>query len=270
VKFLDYYGTEQTLSLSVRDQKRLFDLTYMLFAEDNFAYTLLGSKPVSWACYKNPLPFVDCSTCYTSLKGYNHRMRAGWKAWIKYQDLFPSTNLWSKASLKYPGSVSIFILNEQSFINIINENKEDFQDVLKREIIDPVQLLKEARETSLIDTVLQEHQALIGIVLGYGRNNSWEFHKRSQKMKRFYDVWNETEDQQHESIQTRRGATDIEDCLLLESCPSFAGYPNSDESIALKKEYLLTQREIVDYYKNKDFLEATLSLLAGFRPKQTH
>jgi hypothetical protein len=50
------------------------------------------------------------------------------------------------------------------------------------------------------------------------------------------------------------------------SCPSFAGDPNSEESLALKTEYLLTKQKVLDYYKNKDFLEATLSLLAGYYP----
>lgn len=61
-------------------------------------------------------------------------------------------------------------------------------------------------------------------------------------------------------------AENIETSLFLDSCPSFAGDPYSEESLMLKEDYLLTKEKVVSYYKDKDFLEATLSLLAGFRP----
>ena len=68
-----------------------------------------------------------------------------------------------------------------------------------------------------------------------------------------------------ESIESDITLTDY--YLSLYSCPSFAGDPNSEESLALKTEYLLTKQKVMDYYKGKDFLEATLSLLAGYYPQ---
>jgi hypothetical protein len=106
----------------------------------------------------------------------------------------------------------------------------------------------------------------MGIVLGYGRDNSWGFLKSVEKKEPLGCVWDEV-NTKYEGIRTRLGAIDIEGCLALESCPSFAGIPDSEESLMLKKEYLLTRQKVIDYYKGKDFLEATLSLLAGFRPK---
>lgn len=132
--------------------------------------------------------------------------------------------------------------------------------VLHREVMDGYQLIKEIEESSLED-VFQQHQALIGIVLGYGRNNAWEFQKRSARREILRCVWDTVD-----GIQTREAARSIEESLFLESCPSFAGDPFSEESLALKEEYLLTRQKVIEYYKDKDFLEATLSLLAGFRP----
>ncbi len=37
--------------------------------------------------------------------------------------------------------------------------------------------------------------------------------------------------------------------------------PDSSETQALKKEFLEVRQKILDYYKGKDFFEATLSLL---------
>lgn len=238
----------------------------MLFAEDNFAYTLLGSKPVSWACYKKPFPFVDLSTFRDSLKKYHRTLRLGWETWSKFRHLFPSTSFWVESSKCDPGRVSILIVNEERFNHVVNNNKQDFQDVLNREIADGFQLLSEAKDHSLMNEVLEGHQALLGIVLGYGRDNSWEFLKRSEKRDPLGCVWDEMNDQRSRGIRTRLGAIDIEGCLSLESCPTFAGNPNSEESLLLKRDYLLTKQKVINYYKDKDFLEATLSLLAGFRP----
>jgi len=266
VRFLDKQSEEHTLLLSVRDKKRLFHFMRMLFAEDNFAYTLLGSKPVSWACYRNPLPFGNVSVFRDSLKKYQRTLRLGWKTWSKYRHLFPSTTFWAESPKCHPGGVSILIVNEERFNQVVNNNKQDFQDVLNREVVDGFQLLKEAQDLSLMNEVLKGHQALMGIVLGYGRDNSWEFLKGAEKRKPLGCVWDEVNDKKPGEIRVRFAATDLESCLALESCPSFAGNPTSEESMMLKKDYLLTKQKVIQYYKDKDFLEATLSLLAGFRP----
>lgn len=266
VCYLDQRGDVHTLSLSVEDKKRLFSFMRMLFAEDSFAYTLLGSKPVSWSCYKNPLPFTNVSMFRDSLKKYHRTLRLGWKTWSKYRHLFPAANFWAESPKSDPMYVSILIVNEERFNHIVNNYKQDFQNVLNRQIADGLQLLKEAKNSSLMNEVLEGHQALLGIVLGYGRDNSWEFLKGIEKREPLRCVWDEINAPKHVGIRTRLGATDIEGCLALESCPSFAGNPGSEESLMLKKDYLLTKQKVINYYKDKDFLEATLSLLAGFRP----
>lgn len=266
VRYLDQYGQEHSLSLSVVDKERLMPFMRILFAEDSFAYTLLGSKPLSWSCYRNALPFTNLTMLRDSLKKHHRTLRLGWKTWSKYRHLFPATTFWAESPKFDSKRVSILIVNEEKFNHVVNKHKQDFQYVLNREVIDGFQLLREAKDRSLMNEVLESHQALMGIVLGYGRDNSWEFLRRAQKRDPLCCVWDEANTKQ-EGIRVRLSAVNIEDCLALESCPSFAGIPDSEESLALKKEYLLTRQKVIDYYKGKDFLEATLSLLAGFRPK---
>lgn len=270
VRYLDQQGAEHVLSLTVKDKKRLFSFMRMLFAEDSFAYTLLGPKPVSRACYTKPLPFVDLSMFRDSLKKYERTLRLGWETWSKYRHLFPSVAFWAESSTSDPGWVSILIINEERFNQVVNSNKPDFQDVLHREIVDGFQLLREAKNRSLINEVLGGHQALLGIVLGYGRDNSWEFLERIENG--YYPlgcIWDEVSEQRKPGeIRIRPSATDLEGSIALESCPSFSGNPGSEESLALKRDYLETKERVIKYYKGKDFLEATLSLLAGFRPEE--
>ena len=269
LRYIDKNGIEHVLSLPMRDKKRLLSLMEKLFAEDNFAYTLLGSKPISWASYQAPFPFVNWLTFSDSLKKYNRTMYLGWKTWEKYCHLFHLDNFFSETPQCYPGSISNLLINEKQFIAVVKKNKNDFEDVLHRKIEDGFQLLREAKNSSLMNEVLEGHQALMRIVLGYGRENSWQFLEKSKKKDPLGWVWNE-KDYWSGQNRTSQFSSPIEQNLSLYSCPSFAGDPISEESLALKKDYLQTKQKVLDYYKNKDFLEATLSLLAGFHLEEKY
>ena len=81
-----------------------------------------------------------------------------------------------------------------------------------------------------------------------------------------HGVWEGEREEPSQEVRFFSEAAFIEHCLVHYSCPTFAGDPHSAESVALKKDYLLTREKVLTYYKDKDFLEATLSLLAGYRP----
>lgn len=267
LKYLDLQGSTHTLSLPVKDRERLARLMQKLFAENSFAYTILGSKPVSWENYQNPLPLSDWARFYESFSEHNRTIRSGWKTWEKYQHLFPLALLWAESPKCHPGLISILIVNQDRFNDVVNKNKGDFQRVLCRSVVDGFQLIKEAKNRSLMNEVLEGHQGLIGIVLGYGRDNSWQFLEGCKNRTPIGWIWGEEDDSfVEESIESDINLTDY--YLSLYSCPSFAGDPNSEESLALKTEYLLTKQKVMDYYKDKDFLEATLSLLAGYYPRE--
>lgn len=263
--YLDQQGITQTLTLPLKDRNSLAGLMQKLFANGNFAYTILGSKPVSWETYQNPLPFSDWTSFYESFSEYHRTLRSGWETWEKYQHLFPLAHLWTESPECHPGSTSILIVNEDRFNDIVNKNKRDFQEALCRDVIDGLQLIKEAKNRTLIDDVLQGHQALLGIVLGYGRDNSWKFLEGYENRSPIGWVWGEESNYFVEETLPSDAKTDY--YLYLYSCPSFSGDPNSEESIALKAEYKQTRQKVLDYYKGKDFLEATLSLLAGHKPE---
>ena len=116
-----------------------------------------------------------------------------------------------------------------------------------------------------MNEVLEGNQALMGIVLGYGRDNSWKFLKSCKKRLPMSCVCEEENFSFPEELPPDITLTDF--YLSHCSCPSFAGDPNSKESLELKRSYSLTKQRVLNFYKNKDFLEATLSLLAGYRPK---
>lgn len=265
VKYLDKYGFTHTITMPAKDKKKLTALMQKLFAENSFAYTILGSKPISWESYQDHLPLSSWTLFYNSFSKHNRVIRAGWKTWQKYQNLFPEVSLWAENSKRHLGSISILVVNEVSFNDVVNKYRRDFQDVLSREIVDGFQLIMESKNSSLIDEVLKGHQALIGIVLGYGRDNSWQFHEACKNRVPMSWVW-ENEESFFGEKAMPSDITLSDYYLSLYSCPSFAGDPNSAESLSLKKEYAETKQKVINYYKGKDFLEATLSLLAGYTP----
>jgi len=265
LRYLDQEGVVHELILPVQEKIRLASWIQNLFSEDNFAYTTLGSKSISWATYQNPLPVAGWRRCCASFSKYNRTLRNGWKTWEKYQHLFPSADIWMERSTSHPGSSYLLIIHEDRFNEIVMRHRDTFQKILSREITDGFQLLQEAKTSSLIDDVLQEHQVLIGTVLGYGEENSWKFLRSCESRIPYGWVWGD-EEHYFDGISVAEDAPVTERYLARYSCPSFSGHVNSEESIALKKEYLLTRKKLLEYYKDKDFLEATLSLLAGYRP----
>lgn len=264
VHYLDKQGVSQTIGMSREDRDRLFQLMQKLFAQDSFAYTVFGSKPVSWETFQSPFPLSSWAVFLNSFGAHSRTLRSGWETWQKYQHLFPLANIWSESPKCRPGYTSILIVNEDLFNEVVNSNKRDFEKVLRRKIVDGVGLLREAESQSLMNDVLEGHQGLMGIVLGYGRDNSWKFLECCTTRIPVGCVWADDDDPMPEFVDSDMTFTDY--CLLVYSCPSFAGDPNSAESLALKEKYLSTKQEIINYYKGKDFLEATLSLLAGYRP----
>lgn len=263
--FLDKEGKKNTLIIPAQDKEKLLALMQKLFAEDSFAYTILGTKPVSWGTYQNPFPFSSWENFFSSFSDYNRIFRDGWKTWEKYSHLFPSTLLWAESSKCRPGSISILLVNEKQFNIVVNNYKKDFEEVLQRKVINGLQLLEEAKSGSLMYDVLKGHQALIGIILGYGRDNSWQFLEVSCRNRKPIDcVWGEEDFSFPDELPDGISLTEF--YLSHSSCPSFAGDPNSEESLVLKTEYLSTKQKVMEYYEGKDFLEATLSLLAGYCP----
>lgn len=266
LSYLDVDKNEHHLTLPKRDKKRLQSLMEVLFIDDHFSYTVLGPKPLSWATYSVPFPLSNWSNFSNSLSKYNRKMYLGWRTWEKYQHLFPSTIFFSESPKCYPGSRSILIVNEKQFNLVVQNSRDDFEKVLHRSVENGYQLLKEAKDCTLMNDVLEGHQALLGIVLGYGKQNSWLFFEKSKKREIVGWVWDKAEYFQ-ENEEAALYCSQVERNLILYSCPSFAGVPTSEESLELKGRYLQTKQKVLDYYRGKDFLEATLSLFAGYRPE---
>ncbi len=195
----------------------------------------------------NPILFIQ------SFLLHNFRMQMGWKTWVKYRDHFAQSSFVLRAE-KSPwieNGILILLLNKKKIDEVIDANRDLFLETLR------------------IEEVVQQHEGLLGILLGYGRNNSMLFWKRSLGEEiSLTTPWDKEIDEQmfqHRSLfhwWKMLFAKDEEKLKLSLEYPYFACDPSSEETKRLKTEYLQTREQILESYREKDFLEATLELLS--------
>jgi hypothetical protein len=253
--------------LPLKDKKRLDYLFRNLVLQDDFAYTLLGNKPLSFGGYIKPFESSCFFTFYQSLLPSNVKMYLGWKTWLKYQHFFISSHysLWAEESPWIKGGMIILLANKEALSLMISNHEQDFLHVLERGSVCSEELLTESNEAPLFQKILKAHDGLIGTLLGYGRNNAWLFYEKDDKRNALVSsLWvPEVErimiNQMGWSslLFSKKGSSLSEELFF----PAFKADDTSLESELLKSEYELTRNKTIQYYEGKSFLEATLALL---------
>ena len=254
-----------TLKMPKRDKKRMEYLFRSFLLDDHAIYTLLGSKPMSLGAYRRPFASSDFLDVYHTFLPDNLRMYWSWKTWLKYQHLFvnPKFALWAEQSPWIPEGDVILLVNKPKANSIIKNYAQDFYSVLKKNDLCIEDLLKSMNTKPLLVEGLRGHEALIGTLLGYGRENAWLFHRRSQGEIIFLSGFRDEGEgfkkvSEWGSFFGRNLSNDISVELF---SPSFVADRNSKETQDLKKSYSLMKKKILEVYEGKDFLETTLSLL---------
>ncbi len=198
----------------------------------------------------------------------NLRFWLGWRAWKKYEKYFPHPGFSIlKESKKKGGSLLVFINNEE-FKKTISSCKNDFEEILQRPI-EPDQILSEAKFQPLFSGVLQNNDFLIGILLGFGRENSWCYHSNhqlSENAKPMISFVDPEESERFSKYVAFHGIWGFASGSLFRDfskmqLPGFTVDPNDLETIELRRNYSVDRCRIIEYYDRKNFLDATLMLL---------
>lgn len=254
-------------------------LQRMIFEQD-FGYTLFGNKPVSLAVYfLNP----SFDTVFCSKRG----------------SLFPIVKVWSILEkniishlqgnyvllkqidrAKNHHLFQIIIINKCSFLQTVAEHLDLFCELLEKKI-SPKELLDEVilNQRSLWD-ILNSNEALYGIILGYGKDNSLAFKRKmelgqvfrpdcqnSQKKPPFSPKPSkgfQSAEEEYRYLEDQHCFFDIQPSSLSPLYPPcFMTMKNNDkETKLLVKEYKETFKQIVEIYAKGDFLSITLDRLA--------
>lgn len=270
-------GPELILTIPVKDKKRLEYIFQDIIGWDAGAYTFFGNKPMSIFGYQKPFCMIDRYRFLSSIRLPSIRCYLALKAWKKYQHLFENGKflfyaeenpLWQSRN----GMLGIFLINKEKFKETITLNIQDFKAVLKKEDLSGEEMLFEAKNKQLLETILLGHNGLIGTLLGFGRNNAWMFEEREHgKIVPLKPLWDE--DSKEINFLDKRpyfawfyfGVASKELGEYL-GYPAFMADPDSEETRNLKQEFHKTRQRIIEYYKGKDFLETTLGILMNGTP----
>lgn len=240
-------------TLSPQELEYLTNFFKVSVFTDEFGYTIFADKPMSFQT-------VDMISASKSVEGFDYtdiehifryyRLREGWEVWQKYSsNLFPLAGF---SIIHYPFPldpekfIEVAIINHKYFLNTVNENLLDFQTVLG-EKLSAQQILEEyIKGSGNIFTRIRNHDGLFGTLLGFGRNNAWEYMKRSggQTLDSFLD--------EGEPLDTLH---------LLP--PLFAAIGDSEETNKLRIKYEKERPQIEPIFQSKDFLEIVLGKLTG-------
>ena len=227
-------------------------------------YTLFKAKPMSLLSYQKPFDFSSWRDFMTSLLPWNIVKYRGWKTLQKYQHLINREFiLWEELNPFFTSSSRFFVIvvHQPSFEEIVNIHLEDFKNVnVSRDL-----LLQPHQNKNFLKEVLKQHDGLMGTLLGYGRNNAWDFEARTRGASTpLASFWEAEIDNFMENRYTF-SATWLcqfpDDIATYLAYPYFLANPHSLETLDLKTKILLTREKIIQYYKGKDIFEATFELL---------
>lgn len=244
----------------------------------NFGYVLFGEKPMALDVIESNInPFADLTQFKLYISPRRIKFINGFKTWKKYEKFFPTSRFVFLYDKDNRNNDQIVLINKAAFIQQIENHIKDFEMVLNQNVSGE-KLLNESLHKPLISQVLKNHDGLIGIMLGYGRNNSFLFHQKSQlsseedminfcEKHQLKSAWTDEEFEDYrkkfESVSwissyiTGSHLANIE----LIALPGFGAVFNSSETQLLRQKYLNTRQFIINHYKNKDFLEVTLKAL---------
>jgi len=253
------------------EKENLERLFQDLFNRENFGYTLFGDKPMSLTDYSTTSFDSDGIPSKSGL-----RFQKRWEVWKKYAHAFPMTSyLLIEDPRERGSSKEILFINKKCFIDKVNEHLDLFQEALG-ENITGVLLLKKIEDNHQFLSFFNDHQMLLGILLGYGKHNARLFAERHQISPFVYrkefpkvPIKIPTPSEGFPSLQEEFNSYfsvltlfgDPKYSPLVIHSVHFVADHKHPETISLQKKYRKMRGEISAIYAKGDFLEITLSKL---------
>lgn len=261
-------------SFSLTDEERISLMEFFrdLLFDDAGAYTLFGTKPVSisfieehlteqeraeWKAYYESLSEEEKSKTVIIKRRYD--FSANFQKWKEIKHRFPIRQYLFGMFRLDEKTELLFFVNIEMTIRTLLRYYEDFRRVLGFEF-DPFQVVFEVenRDSAFWNKIAKHGHALIGIILGYGRDNAWFFewevkYKKAQNQmgdfirslpSTVYEMQNiDYPDPQH---------------FILPIFGSYGLYPNDKQ---LFEQYKKEQKQIKALYRGRDEVDVALEWL---------
>jgi hypothetical protein len=266
-----------------QDKKRLEFFFRETCLSDVWAYTLVGSKPMSWHVFDKPsLSFFrlfkpsylkavfsvsSLAEAIFSIRHHfyfnNYNTKLGWKTLQKYRHYFPNSRfVIIETPLKDRDAVfDLFVIDTIQFKSVVQQHLKEFQDILQNNSLNPDRLLEEIKKRPLFE-VLNYNEVLLAILFGFGKGNGAYYEQNQRKGNHCLDpIWDEELIYENLTLKTKKFYA-LKPCDLSDLYyPAFVAVRDSDETKELVNLYRESKEKILKYYDGKDFVEATLSLL---------
>ncbi|WP_228840682.1 hypothetical protein [Candidatus Protochlamydia phocaeensis] len=203
-------------------------------------YTLCGDKPCSIEAYPklSRMPSRYSVKIFFKYYGYSTLIQ-GWDIWSKYAKYFPSRNFVFRHVPEYN---TLVLINKKATRKIIEENLDLFQRYAKRNIVvdEVLQEICSPKDKNK-DYLIKQHITLLGILLGYGRNNALAFTQKSyiQNLKKF-DI-----DNSHQSLNL----------ILNPGFVSIQNGTNEEENERIRQIFQQAKQNIKINFQKDSYLE---------------
>lgn len=244
--------------ISPLESERLNRVLYFLFARHSFGYTLFGEKPISF-CF---VPSKSRNVLRLS-KQTNPSFYSGLKIFRDFLQNCPQNNFcihFFEQSDR--GSVLAVIINKKSVENIFKKNEKIFKKCFFEHITYEL-LLRLLGQEDTYQKLFDSH-LILGILLGYGKNNSELFQKRSLLQKKLQSISaNASFKDAYAKLDGRLNTQPQKDFWTSIVSPVyFASDPTLHETVLLKQEYQRCHEVLTEIFKQKNWSELVLKALS--------
>ncbi len=166
----------QTAKIPLEDQKKLEILFQHMMTNDYFACTLVGNKPLTFQEFYSD-PWKISSQAMGNLANHVY-LDEGWEVWVKYRELFPTENfIFNKIPSSTNGYDFLILINKAAFRKMYHANQDLFQEVLGPDATAERLLTDFEEGKKSFSKLIEKHEGLTGLVLGYGREGSLQVHR---------------------------------------------------------------------------------------------
>jgi hypothetical protein len=255
--------------MSPEDRYYLATFFRILLFSDDFSYLLYGTKPVACADFEKPTSYYFSDVCLSPL---SLKASKGLQIFKKNQHLFSSGNIIVRFS-EDEEATYVLMINKKNLLNTLKEHINDFKQILgPAATVESLFTQITDRDYSFVDAV-KDHDALVGILLGYGRNNAWLFHRKNtlrHKLREFKPPIKRDESLEKEFTEIVKKTTSFtnearEYKYILKSpripLLHFMVDPLSLETKSLLEQYEKERKEMRRLFAKRNYVEATLEQL---------
>ena len=233
--------------LNLEEKKDLTNFFRICCCSSDFGYTIFGEKPMSLEGLFLDRPKFEDIDEYKDNEWVvcEYRMKEGWEVWTKhFQDVqLSGFSLIFYPVPSYPELLHFAIINHKMFVDVVEKNLNEFQKVLNRKISSKEILKEYIKGEGKVFEIVKNHDGLLGVLLGYGKENSFKYMK-GEKLSYSIDL---------STIKP----SDMSEISL----PSFKAVEGSFETRKIMESFKKQKERITPIYQKENFLEIVLLTL---------